>query len=135
MSRLLRNHLGLEVATAGNGRQAIAEALTGDYHAAIIDLLLPRTSGLKAIKAIKEMKPDFPIIALTSDSEKKRSELVESSGVTQLFSKPVRIPVLFEELIRILSADRNLPVGNYNSICNQGGISAPIPGKDRAGRS
>jgi CheY-like chemotaxis protein len=135
MSRLLRNHLGAEVATAASGRKAIAEALTGNYHAAIIDLLLPGTSGMKAIRAIKEMKPDFPIIALTSGSVEKKAEFVRSSGVTRLFPKPVRIPDLLGELVRILSKDGNLPVGKYNSICNQGGNSAPICGQDRSGRS
>ncbi len=111
LTRVLRNHMGLEAFAVGTGSEAIAETLTGEYNAAIIDLILPRTSGLEAIKAIKEMMPDFPIMAITGESSESRMEYLRSCGVDSFFDKPIRIADLIEEMTRILNAGRELPVG------------------------
>lgn len=109
LTRVLRDHMGLEAFAVGTGSEAIAETLTGEYNAAIIDLILPRTSGLEAIKAIKEMMPDFPIMAITGKPIKSRFDNLRSCGVECFFNKPIRIADLIEEMTRILNTGRELP--------------------------
>jgi len=110
LAKVIRRHLGLEVAVVGCGSQAISETLTGEYDAAIIELVLPETSGVEAIRVIKEMKPDFPILAITSEAVKRRDEYVVSCGVKRLFYKPVRISSLINELKGIFMTGRDKPV-------------------------
>jgi len=109
IAKVLRKHLGLEVVTGDCGSRAIAEALTGEYDAAIIDLILPRTSGIEAIKVIKKMMPGFPILALTSELMNGRIEYAESCGANRVFYKPVRISLLIDELKKILGRDGICP--------------------------
>ena len=110
LTKLLRNHMGLEISAVGTGSKAIAETLTGEYDAAIIDLILPQTSGLEAIKVIKEMMPEFPIVAITGEPVESRRDYLKSCGVECLFNKPIRIADLIGEMTRILKTGRELPV-------------------------
>jgi len=110
IAKILNNHLGLEVVTAVSGSKAIAESLSGEYIAAVIELMLPETSGVEAIKAIKAMLPEFPIIAIAANAEAKRDALVKKYGIKQLFYKPVKISAMINELKSILLTGREEPV-------------------------
>ncbi|MEE9554263.1 MAG: response regulator [candidate division Zixibacteria bacterium] len=111
ISKVLGNYMGMEIVTVDTGSKAIAQALTGEFDAAIIDLILPQTSGLEAIKVIKEMMPEFPIIAITGESLNSRLEFLKSCGVTCVFNKPIRFSALIEELNSLINTGRELPVG------------------------
>ena len=109
ISRVIKQHLGAEVVTVDCGSKAIAETLSGEYDVAIIDLILPKTSGMEAIKVIKEMIPDFPIIAMTGESSPGRDEFVKACGVDSLFFKPIRISMLLDELMSVVKTGREWP--------------------------
>lgn len=134
ISKVLQTHLGCEVFSARSGREAITEALTGAYDAAVIELILPHTSGIEAIRAIKEMMPAFPIIAMTSEQVKGREELLKSIGVRRVFYKPVRMSSLIVELKGIVETGGETPVSERTGILNsQGGNGAPNAVEDRSG--
>ena len=109
ISRVIKQHLGADVVTVDCGSKAIAEALTGDYDIAIIDLILPKTSGMEAIKVIKEMMPDLPIVAMTGESVAGRAEFVKECGVNSLLYKPIRISLLLDELISVVKTGKDWP--------------------------
>jgi len=109
ISKLLTQRLGAVTTVVDSGRKAIAEILTGGYDAAVIELILPRTSGIEAIRAIKEMMPDFPILAMSGELTRGREESVRACGVDCLFHKPVRISMLLDELKNIVKTGREKP--------------------------
>jgi len=109
VSKVLTRYLGMEVYKANDGSEAIAAALTGRYDCALIDLILPNTSGSKVIKTIKTMLPDFPIIVMTGRAPDEVVKTIRKLGVTRVLQKPFKLMVLIEEIAEIFSGGKALP--------------------------
>ncbi len=106
VSTILEKYLGFEVSKAKNGSEAIAGALTGGYDAAIIDLSMPNTSGMKAIKTIKTMCPNFPIIAMSGKTlDFRPSEIEKELGCERFLQKPFKISSLILEITSLFDSD------------------------------
>lgn len=76
-------HNGYEVFEAADGAQAIDEALACQPHAIILDLMLPRQGGLRALKIFRSLPEcrNVPIIILTAlpnpDYQKEAGNMVQ----------------------------------------------------------
>ncbi|MDT7836711.1 response regulator [Aquabacterium sp. OR-4] len=65
----LRRHAGLHVASAHNGRQAVAMALEQRHALNLLDLQMPELDGLPAARQIRQQPgPDTPIVAMTANA-------------------------------------------------------------------
>jgi DNA-binding NarL/FixJ family response regulator len=53
------------VAEAGDGAQAVEAALRGDIHLAILDVSMPKLTGLHAAREIARQRPDVRILMLS----------------------------------------------------------------------
>jgi DNA-binding NarL/FixJ family response regulator len=66
----LRMLLGAEpdfevVSEAGDGAEAVDKALSEDVHLAILDVTMPRMTGLQATNELRRRKPDLKVLILT----------------------------------------------------------------------
>jgi DNA-binding NarL/FixJ family response regulator len=66
----LRMLLGAEpdlevVSEAGDGAEAVEKALAEDVHLAILDVTMPRLTGLQATLELRRRKPDLKVLILT----------------------------------------------------------------------
>jgi two-component system, NarL family, response regulator NreC len=59
------------VAEAGDGLEAVEKALATRPEIAIIDMTMPRLSGLEAVRRIREALPDTRILVLTVHDEEE----------------------------------------------------------------
>lgn len=86
-----------EVEIATDGVQAV-EFCKNNQNVDIIlmDLKLPRMTGLDAIKKIREIRPDLPIIAQTAYAWIGQKEKVLGLGANEFLSKPVKKDVLLD---------------------------------------
>lgn len=109
VAKVLTKYLGMEVYKANDGSEAIAAALTGRYDCALIDLILPKTSGQKVIRTIKTMQPNFPIIAMTGQGLEETVRSLRRLGITRVLQKPFKLVTLIEEVTNILSGGKTLP--------------------------
>jgi DNA-binding NarL/FixJ family response regulator len=58
------------VAEAENGAEAVRKALAGDVHLAILDVSMPKTTGIQAAGELHKSKPDLRLLMLSMyDSE------------------------------------------------------------------
>lgn len=57
------------VDVAGDGLQGLTLALSGDYDAIVLDLMLPRMSGVDVLKELRREKITTPIMILSSKGE------------------------------------------------------------------
>ncbi len=57
------------VAEAGDGREALAQAMTADPDVALIDISMPTVNGLQATRAIRTSAPRTAVVALTRYSD------------------------------------------------------------------
>ena len=78
----------------------------------ILDLKLPRKSGLEVLEWIREHREyrDLPVIVLTSSEEKSDVARARQLGVTAYLVKPVSLPELVD-LVRTIGERWNLELG------------------------
>jgi DNA-binding NarL/FixJ family response regulator len=66
------------VAEATNGEEAVALALTEDIHLAILDISMPRKTGLQAAREITHRKPEVRVLMLSMhDNEQYLFEAIK----------------------------------------------------------
>lgn len=59
---------GFEVRAVHDGEQGLFEALTGNYQIAILDVMMPRLSGIETLRRIR-MQSRIPVIMLTAKGD------------------------------------------------------------------
>lgn len=84
------------VAEAGDGLEAVEQALAVRPDVAVLDLTMPRLSGLEAVRRIHEQLPDTRILVLTVHEEQEyvipivqagaAGYLVKDSAISELLS-------------------------------------------------
>lgn len=57
---------GLAVDYAADGEKGLNKALTGDYDAAVIDIMLPVLDGISLIQAVRQQRVNTPVIVLSA---------------------------------------------------------------------
>ena len=96
---------GYSVSCAHDGEDGLAMALTGDYGLVILDVLLPKLSGLEVIKAIREMDETLPVIMLTALAETDDVVTGLDLGASDYLTKPFA----FAELLARIRAHLRQP--------------------------
>ncbi|AQR61907.1 hypothetical protein BZG35_09780 [Brevundimonas sp. LM2] len=92
-SELLQD-LGFEVATARDGRKAIAAADGGNFDVILMDCRMPVMDGYEATRTLKSLMGagrlrDVPIIALTANAMKGDRETCLAAGMDDFLAKPI----------------------------------------------
>ncbi len=85
------DHGGYTVATAANGRQAIAIHLEAPVDLIIIDIFMPEKDGLETIMELRQGFPDMKIIAMSgrgATASKDYLEAAKAFGADAALSKP-----------------------------------------------
>ncbi|MFC4354545.1 response regulator transcription factor [Chryseomicrobium palamuruense] len=88
--RLLRMYLereGYEIMEAENGQQAIDLSIEYDFHAILLDIMMPVKDGLEAMKEIRELK-QTPIMLLTAKGEEANRVEGFEGGADDYIVKP-----------------------------------------------
>jgi len=99
---------GYEVAAAGSGPQAIAEAGEAGFDLIFLDVKMPGMNGVEAFRALKSVNPEAQYVMITGYAG---SELVDESlagGALLCLSKPFGVG---EILDLVGSLEQGAPVG------------------------
>ena len=96
---------GYSVACAYDGEEGLAMALTGDYALVVLDVLLPKLSGLEVIKGIRERTDSLPVIMLTALAETDDVVAGLDLGASDYLTKPFA----FAELLARIRAHLRQP--------------------------
>lgn len=97
---------GCVVATAGDGREALERIDSGEVDLVISDVVMPEMDGHALFLAVRERRPELPVLMMTAfhydkDHIIKRSRLEGLPGV--IFKKPVDPARLREIMVKTLS--------------------------------
>jgi CheY-like chemotaxis protein len=87
------------VLEASNGKEAIARFKPAVVDLVITDILMPEEDGLKVIMALKELKPDIKIVAISGGGKAGPNNylsLAKALGADMVVTKPFSV----NELIR-----------------------------------
>jgi len=94
LSRRLQRH-GFEIVTAVDGTHALELAAARDFALVLLDIEMPRVSGLDVLRAIRQQRSasELPIIMVTARQDS--ADVVEAlnSGANDYVTKPVDMPV------------------------------------------
>lgn len=95
-----------DVATASDGRTALALVKSGAFDAVVLDLMMPVMSGEEVLGELAG-RPHPPIIV--SSASRNLPDTCARFGVTECLQKPYRLGVLHDKLSAVLDGDRARP--------------------------
>lgn len=98
--RVLLENAGHRVVVAEHGVEAVEKATGGRFDLILMDLGLPRITGLEAAERIRAAGVETPIIALTAEDDPSSKRACDEVGMNGFLHKPIR-PA---ELLRAVAA-------------------------------
>jgi two-component system, OmpR family, aerobic respiration control sensor histidine kinase ArcB len=112
--------MNARVTLAGDGMEALARFEEDDVDLVVVDIEMPRMSGLDVIRAIRnrgDRRARTPIVALTAYAMKEHRLRIAEAGADGLISKPIVSTLAFGRTIvqhvrREGSGDRPAPAGD-----------------------
>jgi CheY-like chemotaxis protein len=84
--------LRAEVTVTSDGAEALEAFEAGDFDLVVLDIEMPRVSGLDVIREIrarKDARARVPIVALTAYAMREHQERIAKAGANGLISKPI----------------------------------------------
>jgi DNA-binding response OmpR family regulator len=99
---------GFEVASAGDGEQAVALAREFDPDVIVLDLMLPGIDGIEACRQIRIFS-DAYIVMLTAKSEEHEKIVGLTSGADDYLTKPFSPGELIARIRAMLRRPRETP--------------------------
>ncbi len=77
---------GHQVATVGDGQQAVQIATGNVPELILLDMMLPKLSGLEVLEALKQnsQTKHIPVVVLTSLSQKNEAKLLQAGAAAYL---------------------------------------------------
>jgi nitrogen-specific signal transduction histidine kinase/ActR/RegA family two-component response regulator len=108
MNRMLKR-LNYSVAAFQDSREAL-EAFRADpmgFDLVITDMSMPHLDGIEIVNALKEIRPDVPIVMVTGYIRPQDLEQTKNLGIAQLIQKPETAQEMSHVLHRILSDIRH----------------------------
>ncbi len=79
---------GYDTASAADGAEGLKAAEQGDFDLVLLDMSLPKMSGLDALGGIKEHKPDLPVIMITAYGSAQTAVEALRLGAYDYITKP-----------------------------------------------
>lgn len=100
INALLKNQF-TQIIHARNGEEAVnLFKAHPEICAVLTDLKMPVMDGYKAARAIKNIRSDIPILAITAYSGNEDKQRALDSGCDDFITKPIRKELLFEKLAK-----------------------------------
>ncbi|MFN2416141.1 MAG: sigma-54-dependent transcriptional regulator [Pyrinomonadaceae bacterium] len=99
--------LGMEAAVAGTGRDALDALRLADYDVVLLDVNMPGTSGLEALREIRQLEDAPEVIMLTGDNSLSTGIEAMRRGAYDYLTKPAQLDKM-EAVIRKADEKRRL---------------------------
>lgn len=81
-----------------NGVEAILKCIANPYDCVLLDLVMPGLGGLDALKIIKRLRPETPVITISGKAGPKEMSESLSCGAQKCLKKPFNIEDLQREV-------------------------------------
>jgi len=98
LSTSIKQFVEREVDLAQDGFEAVKKVMVTEYDLIICDIKMPKMNGIDAIKAIKIIKKDVPIVVITGyASDDEKAEAIKF-GAAEVITKPFSIKKIVERI-------------------------------------
>ena len=119
---------GHEVRTVSDGASALAEASASEYDLAILDVMMPRTSGLDACRELRA-SGGLPIILLTARDGEADVIIGLEAGADDYVTKPFSVAELVSRVNAILRRRRLDAAEVSTPTVSHGGLRLDLAGR------
>ena len=88
---ILLSHLGYKVETARNGREGLKKFRANAPDLVLTDIIMPEVEGIETIIAMRQLRPDAKIVAMSGGGPMNRESLLDMTvklGATDSLAKP-----------------------------------------------
>lgn len=117
---------GMEVDAAYDGKEALGKIREKNYDMVLLDVMLPKMSGMDVCQAVREFS-DVPIIMLTAKGEDMDKILAFDNGVDDYLTKPFNILEVKARIKAILRRNqKNQREPESNAPLSAGDLSLDI---------
>lgn len=99
--QMLLEGRGYRVLTAPDGQAGLHRAFADRPDLVIIDMMMPKMSGLAVVERIKQSSRPTPVIMLTANESPQQRTLAVFLGVDAYLNKPVRLAQLTDHIERL----------------------------------
>ena len=93
---------GYEVLTASDGAEGLGRALNDAPDLVVLDVMMPKMSGLDVCKQLKAKRPSIPVIMLTARSQEVDKVVGLELGADDYVTKPFSIRELLARIKAVL---------------------------------
>ena len=100
---------GFQVMTALDGVEGLERALKDSPDLVVLDVMMPRMSGLDVCKQLKAKRPSIPIIMLTARGQEVDKVVGLELGADDYVTKPFSIRELLARVKAVLRRAQTLP--------------------------
>ena len=84
------------IAEAGDGRKAIEQFIIHDPDLVVMDIQIPEVDGIEALKAMKKINPDAPVIMCSAAGQQTMVLEAITAGAKDFLVKPIQPDRLIE---------------------------------------
>lgn len=116
---------GYETDTASDGEEGLRKALSGEYHLLLLDVMMPKVSGLEVCRRLRAESVQTPVIFLTARGEEIDKVLGLELGADDYITKPFG---LRELLARVKAILRRSSTGGDEDIYQIGSLHVDFEG-------
>lgn len=104
MERLVLAREGYELVTASDGEEALARAEENRPDLILLDVVMPRMSGLEACRRLRadERTRNVPIIMLSTRADEEELAAAYGSGCDDYLTKPIDGQILLAKVRKAL---------------------------------
>lgn len=88
IARSLRESAGYAIDIANDGEEGLFMAESNPYDAVLLDLMLPRLTGMEVLKRIRQARQHTPVLVLTARDEKESVIALLNAGADDYLTKP-----------------------------------------------
>lgn len=124
LKALLEMQLNCSVTAVANGEEAVAAARAARPDIAVVDVRMPVMDGIASTRALKELYPDLPVLALTTFDDHTLVHECLDAGAGAYLLKDIH-PEDLANAIRLLVAGETLIPGDLARELLEGERSAP----------
>ena len=100
---------GYQVITAGDGCEGLDRALADSPDLILLDVMMPKMSGLDVCKQLKAKRPSIPVIMLTARGQEVDKVVGLELGADDYVTKPFSIRELLARVKAVLRRARTVP--------------------------
>jgi CheY-like chemotaxis protein len=89
LERRILERMGLTVAVANNGKEAVDLATEQPFDLILMDMQMPVMDGIEATRVLRDRGYTVPIVALTANVMQKHRDQFDAVGCDDFMAKPI----------------------------------------------